>query len=114
MGGKAPRLKGHSWEREVANDLKDAGFTKAKRLLEYQEGVGVDIENAEPFAIQCKNLAKPPSFNKMLEYMDEVQLPGWRLLALKVTRKGEYAIMEWEDLMALIQDWQELRHKLKK
>ncbi len=52
-GGKTSRRKGHNFEREIVNALKDV-FPDAKRNLEYQEGQGVDIANTGEFSIQCK------------------------------------------------------------
>jgi hypothetical protein len=52
-GGKTSRRKGHDFEREIVNALKDV-FPDAKRNLEYQEGQGVDIANTGEFSIQCK------------------------------------------------------------
>lgn len=53
MSGKRSRTKGHNFEREIVNALKDV-FPEAKRNLEYQEGQGVDIANTGDFSIQCK------------------------------------------------------------
>jgi hypothetical protein len=52
MPGASSRKKGHSFEREVAGDLRsiDPG---AKRNLEYQKG-GSDIDTSLPYSIQCK------------------------------------------------------------
>ena len=51
--GKTARRKGHNFEREVANLLKPY-YPDAKRQLEYQEGLGYDIQNTGNLSIQCK------------------------------------------------------------
>lgn len=51
------RRKGHSAEREIAQKIRLSGLDKdAKRQLEYQEGIGRDIElpNIKYFALQIK------------------------------------------------------------
>jgi hypothetical protein len=51
--GKTARRKGHNFEREVANLLKPY-YPDAKRQLEYQEGLGYDIQGTGNLSIQCK------------------------------------------------------------
>jgi hypothetical protein len=51
--GKTARRKGHNFERDVANMLKPY-FPNAKRQLEYQEGLGYDIQGTDNLSIQCK------------------------------------------------------------
>jgi len=52
---KYQRQKGARGEREVASLWKEIGFPFARRKLsQYQEKSGVDLENTEPFIVQCK------------------------------------------------------------
>lgn len=53
MGGKTSRTKGHNFERQVVK-LLQSYYPKAKRNLEYQEGMGYDIENTGILSVQCK------------------------------------------------------------
>lgn len=53
MSGKTSRRKGHNFEREVAIMLRPY-FPNAKRQLEYQEGLGYDIQGVDDLSIQCK------------------------------------------------------------
>lgn len=56
MGGKASRVKGHTWERSVAIKLRERLDPHARRnVSETQEGT-VDIETSLPLGIQCKAL----------------------------------------------------------
>lgn len=57
---KGARKKGHDFERYVASRFVDAGWTKAKRHLEYQPGTqqGFDLDGTYPFKVQCKKHAK--------------------------------------------------------
>lgn len=66
--GKAERNKGLSYEREVANKLKDV-FPQAKRHLEFQkeECNGVDLDNTGNLLIQCKRGKKYAPLSKIKE-----------------------------------------------
>lgn len=68
MSGKRSRTKGHSFEREVANVLKPL-WPDAKRHLEVQasEAQGYDLDNTEPFRIQCKRGARYAPISKLTE-----------------------------------------------
>ena len=102
MRGKTNRRKGHSFEREVANDIKHI-FPEAKRQLEYQtdECQGVDIANTGRYKIQCKNHKRYVSVNTIKEIeCDKKDVPivvtkGRRILPAM-------AILPWKDLIDLI------------
>lgn len=47
------RRKGHGFEREVAIMLRPY-YPDAKRQLEYQEGLGYDLQGTGDLSIQCK------------------------------------------------------------
>jgi hypothetical protein len=72
MSGKASRNKGHNFERAVANKFADAGYTKARRHLEYHEDDchGVDLDNTGPFKVQCKAHKNYVSINTINEIKD--------------------------------------------
>ena len=53
--GKAQRVKGHSFEREVARLLRDLD-PSARRNVEEPQVAGCDIKTKLPLAIQCKCL----------------------------------------------------------
>lgn len=56
--GRAARRKGHGFEREVAIKFREIGYDKACRLLEYQEGKGIDLANTGIYDVQCKRSKK--------------------------------------------------------
>jgi hypothetical protein len=99
--GKSERNKGHKWERAVANSLHIVDPT-AKRNLEYQEGGTRDIMTRLPFKIQCKNSKRPKFLDAVREANTNKDKDEMGLGAVKVTNKGEYAIMEWEDFLRLL------------
>ena len=96
LSHKSRRRKGHDWEREVAKRIRKID-PSAKRLLEYQEGKGIDIDTKLPFAIQCK-CQKRVNFLKALEEAGEMaeELDKFPIVVAKVMRKGEFVFMEWE------------------
>lgn len=98
------RKKGHDWEREVANKLKEIDPT-AKRNLEYQEG-SMDIGTQLPFAIQCKCMANPSVyfvFRQAKEGAKKVnKIP---VAIIKRTNKETIAVMELEDWLKLVKEW---------
>jgi hypothetical protein len=54
---KKSRTKGHSAERKIAQKIRESGLDKdAKRCLEYQQGMGrdIDLPNVRHFALQIK------------------------------------------------------------
>ena len=67
---KMQRRKGASYENKVAKDMRQHGFPDAKRHLEFQSqeaDFGRDIDNTQPFAIQCKCWGSTPSIAAILE-----------------------------------------------
>lgn len=54
MGGAHSRRKGHSYECNIANRFKHI-YPNVKRLLEYQDGEGYDLQGMEPFLPQLKH-----------------------------------------------------------
>jgi hypothetical protein len=73
------RVKGKAYENQVAKQLRDIGFTNAKRHLEYQfqEALGRDLDGTQPFAIQCKCWKATPSIRAIEEIIldDEYYIP---------------------------------------
>jgi hypothetical protein len=99
--GKSQRNKGHMWERQIARDLHVVDPT-AKRNLEYQEGGTRDIVTRLPFKIQAKNQKVPTFLQAIKEANQDKQKDEMGLGVVKVTNKGEYAIMTWEDFLKLL------------
>jgi hypothetical protein len=66
--GKLSRVKGHSFEREIAAALRLV-FPSARRHLEYQasEARGFDIANTGHYRIQCKRGRRYASLSAIKE-----------------------------------------------
>ena len=107
------RTKGHSWERTVANYIKESTGHKAQRLLEYQEGFGVDIKTDLPLAIHCKCGKSPATaFTGYLESARSTigSTPGtiptcffkWSWQGKDPhQRRGEYVVLNLDDFMEI-------------
>lgn len=103
--GKMQRRKGHNYEREKARELTELGFP-AKRLLEYQEGFGVDISCPTlPFAIQCKVGKNPPWYQAVLEAEDSNLTKSKSCIPIAFVKKdvvGEFAIIKLKDFYNIL------------
>lgn len=101
--GKTNRRKGHNFERQVANDLKEI-FPEAKRHLEYQasECQGVDIDNTGKYRIQCKNTKKYVPVNTIKEIKcHPTEVP---VVVCKAAWEPSMAILPWEELKVLLRN----------
>lgn len=97
------RRKGHDFERFVSKFLKKF-FPASKRHLEYQQAeghTGVDIENTEPFNIQCKCYQTIAVYKWLEEIKDSSSIP---LLIAKAKHKKPIIIGYLDDLAPLIFD----------
>jgi len=95
---------GKVFERHIANEFKDLGWVDAKRHLEYQiqEAMGIDLDNTDPFDVQCKN-----RIDYCLAGIDEISTvnsKGKRYRLLITNKKGRYPVLavmyteEFDDL----------------
>jgi hypothetical protein len=93
------RTKGHSFEREIANDLKEI-FPEARRKLEYSlaDCTGVDLQDTGEFKIQCKRLKGSVPMSKI----KEIKEAGIHLLVAKSDRDKTMAVLYWEDLLNIL------------
>lgn len=105
--GKAARRKGHQFERKIANDFKEIGWPDARRLPEYHkdDANGVDIQNVQPFLIQCKDRIKYTSINTINEIQTD-KFPQDSVPILITKGKGKQyppmAVLPWKELKEII------------
>ena len=100
--GKTNRKKGHNFERQIANELREVGFKEAKRALEYQEGTGIDLQGTGRFRIQCKNkklYVNPSVINEVP--VENGDIP---ILVTKAMRKRPMVCMYWDDFKRMLKD----------
>lgn len=105
---KYQREKGASFERDRANWWKALGWEGARRKLsQYQETDGQDLENTYPFVEQCKVGCK---INILAAYKEAksakqvpVQIP---IAAIKYDRQETLIVMSETDFERMLKkDW---------
>jgi hypothetical protein len=104
--GKSQRIKGRAWEQEVARSLRGID-PSAQRLLEYQQGYGYDIRLKElPLRVQCKSGHLPP-WRKALDEASAAASGAGAIpvAAIKVSHRGEYAVLHWQDFVEVLAAW---------
>jgi len=106
MSGKKSRTKGHSYERAIANVFREAGYTDAKRQLEYQEGLGVDLANTGPYRVQCKRYKAYAPITKIEEVPEEVGTVP--LLITKADNKPDMVCLSLNHFIELVKDRRKL------
>lgn len=101
--GKSERVKGHSFEREIAIALRRF-FPKCKRHLEVQkcEALGFDLDHTGPFRFQLKRLKKWAPITCIEEV---VPAPGIiPALITKGDHKPAVVCLYFEDFLKLLGD----------
>lgn len=101
MVGKKSRTKGHSFERDCAQDLRVV-FPKARRHLEYQDGEanGCDLEHTGGYRFQCKRLQKYAPIERIFEVKhDPGDVP---VLVTRADAKPAMAVLPWADFISLL------------
>jgi Holliday junction resolvase len=116
---KYARQKGHGFEREIAKDFRELGFTDAMTTRNARGGDwshsddGADLTGTLPYYVQCKRLAGYCSVNTIEEIILPEYLPYFAqsftekitpvpILITKANNKPTMAIIPWEDLKQLI------------
>ena len=98
--GRHARRKGHGFEREVAKMFREHGFLQARRNLEYQAGLGVDIDGTGIYDAQLKRgkFYANPSLIKEVPYK-EGRVP---LLITKADGQGVLVVMPMEHFLEIM------------
>ena len=101
MSGKASRRKGHAYELEIVNMLKDMGYTAVSSRSESKnmDDKGVDIITNFPLHIQAKAWKAAPSYHAVLKGMPTDK---FRAIFHKRPNKGTVVVMEMKDFFDLI------------
>lgn len=98
------RTKGHGFEREIANLLKEV-FPNAKRHLEYQfqEATGIDLDGTDNWDFQCKRGRRYASTNKILEIKSDRHIRKHALIS-KADQSPIMVTMYFDDFIQLLKD----------
>lgn len=101
--GKSQRTKGHSFERNIAKELRKI-YPEARRHLEYQDGEanGIDLQNTGRYKIQCKCLNKQPQIPAVMMEIKNVGDEDIPMVIWKQDGKGTYAAVRFEDMRILM------------
>lgn len=102
MGGKSSRDKGKAFESEIVSRFRLAGWLGAKRHLEFQtaEAKGYDLDNTEPFRIQCKAYASYAPISCLNEVH---RAPGViPVLITKGDSAAPVAVLPFKDFMTMV------------
>jgi hypothetical protein len=104
MSGRSSRVKGHTFERDMAEHFRKLGFVKCKtsryesKMLDDQ---CVDLTHTNPFNIQCKAVEKLGSMHDVLASMPADT--NMNVVLHKRSRKGTIVAMTLEDFTEIVQ-----------
>lgn len=101
--GKRNRRAGHSYERQIAQELKLLGWEKAatsRAESRSRDAEGVDLVNTDPMNIQCK-YTKNLNYAQVLSDMPEDH--NYNVIFHKKKRVGEYAILSKNDFLQIVE-----------
>jgi hypothetical protein len=101
--GRSARIKGHQFERQMAEWWRDRGWEKCQtsryesKMLDDKK---VDLTNTPPFSCQCKAVENLGSIHRVLAEMP--QDSNINLVFHKKNRQGTIVAMTLEDFQELI------------
>jgi len=99
------RDRGHKFEREIVNTLKEMGYEAVSSRQESRsmDARGIDIVSDYPYLIQAKSMVNQPNFHALLTETDaevvfyrKTEKRGKRFFAV-----GEYAVLPLKDFYKL-------------
>jgi Holliday junction resolvase len=105
---KYARTKGHSFERQIAKELRELGFKNAQTMRASRGGDwshtddGRDIVGTPHLAIQCKRMkdyCPVSTIEEIVKYPKEEEI---RIVVTKANNKETMCILSWEDFKELI------------
>lgn len=105
MSGKKSRTKGHSFERTIAKELRDAtGVGSIRRGLQYRDGSDAPDVVCPPFHIECKRQARV-SIEAALEQAVEACADDLTPVAVTKKDRGKVIVsMYLSDWIALVRE----------
>ena len=106
--GKTNRRKGHQFERDIVNLLGEG----AKRVLEYQEGLGFDVEYGR-LRIQCKRGKSYAPINRIEEVYEGMKKSNNKditmavpVLITKADKKRAIVAMYLDDFLKIYEGYE--------
>ncbi len=113
MSGRSSRIKGHSFERTIAEDFREMGFSKARtsrQVSRLADDCKIDIVGVFPYAPQCKALAAYASLNEIAKiewekYVSLADVPDDTMVPMLITkgdRKPTMVALPWDVFKAIL------------
>lgn len=101
--GAMSRRKGHSFERQIAIELRQV-FPEARRQLEYhsKDANGVDLQGTGFYRIQCKRGRKWASLNAINEVVADELLGEVPVLITQGDRERILVALPLEEFIRLV------------
>lgn len=99
--GKSQRLKGHTFERWVARELREKGFD-AKRGLQSRDGDDAPDVVLPGFWIECKRGRKPNVRAALRQAIEASDGEGLVAAVIRDDRAAPFVAMPWLDWLDLI------------
>ena len=102
--GKSNRARGHSFEVQIVNLLKQYGYEASSARLSSRalDNMGIDIDTNAPYNIQCKYVERlSPSPHEIIKAMPRVG-NSRNLLAWKRAHQGTLICMDITDFCDLL------------
>lgn len=97
------RDKGHRYERQLAQEFRDLGFTStitSRYGSRLRDDECVDLLYTQPFSIQAKCYATAPSYIKWLKEMPKDG--NYNVVIHKKPNVGEVVVMSKEDFYEIV------------
>lgn len=102
--GRSARIKGHTFERDMAQWFRDLGWEKcvtSRAESKNKDDQGIDLCYTDPFNIQLKAVENLGSMHKVLSQMP--QDINYNVCLHKRNRQGTIVAMTLEDFEEIIQ-----------
>ena len=103
--GKSIRTRGNSYERQVAEEMRELGWKKcctSRAESRNKDSEGIDLCNTTPLNIQCKclNIFKNP-----IEPLSKMPSNNgyYNVIFMKVVHKGEYVVLSKQDFYDMLE-----------
>lgn len=102
--GLLSRRKGATFEREIANDIRDDMGIKVTRNLDQARDGGNDI-NLAPFRLECKRYAKIAVYEWLRQAVASMREPyEVPVVIARADNEEAIAIMRWSDFKKLARE----------
>jgi hypothetical protein len=108
--GKLSRTKGHSFEREVASQLREI-YPNARRGLQYRDGSECCDVEGTPFHIETKRGRKPNPRAALAQAITDAKIGRMPIAVIRDDREEAFAVMLWTDLLELLRENEERGEK---